>query len=77
MRMKPLSSLVYAMILLDMSISLKMVCEQITNYTVRGDGRIVVTPPLQALSKSGGGVRTIIYNSLFPSYVCEQICSIS
>lgn len=46
------------------------VYEQITKYTVTGsgDGRIVVTHPLQALTKYGGGVR----NSVYTSSICTR-----
>lgn len=44
---------------------------QITKFTISCDGRIIVTPPLQALTKYGGDVRSCVYGSLFPSNVCD------
>lgn len=61
------------MVVLNVSILLTMIWEQITKYTVGCDGHIVVTPPLQASPKFVFGVRNSVYDSLFPAYVRDQI----
>lgn len=66
MKMKLLASLKYVFLpYLDSLPS--VICGQIAKYTISAYGRIIVTPPLQDLPRSGYGVSSSVFWTLFPN----------
>lgn len=72
--MKPQTLLGWAVAILVIDCLLTMIRWQITKYSISCDGRIIVVPPLQDLSKFGDGVSNSIYSRLIPSLVRALDC---
>lgn len=66
MKMKLLASLKYVSLPYLDSLS-SVICVQISKYTISADGRINFTPPLQDLPRSGYGVSSSVFWTLFPN----------